>query len=201
MRFDHVIVAAADLAADAAAVGRRLGLEVAPGGRHDGLGTENMIIPLHEGFVEVLALADADEAQQSEAGRLLAARVAAAAGGLLGWVLRVPDAAAVAARLGIGTVTVGRGGRTALLAGFSEALREPSLPFFIERPDTPPPAGAGPRLEAPRPTAGPGIEWVEVAGDAERLSAWLGEPLPPSVRLTAGEPALLRAGIGGCVLP
>jgi hypothetical protein len=201
VRFDHVIVAASDLAADAAAVGRRLGLEVAPGGRHAGLGTENMIIPLHEGFVEVLALADAEEAQQSESGRLLAARVEAAAGGLLGWVLRVPDTAAVAARLGIGTFTVGRGGRTALLAGFREALREPALPFFIERPDTPPRAGDGRRLEAPPPTAGPGIEWVEVAGDAERLSAWLGEPLPPSVRVTAGEPRLLRAGIRGRVLP
>ena len=189
MRFDHVIFAAADLAADAAAVGRRLGLDVAPGGRHDGLGTENMIVRLREGFVEVLAVADAAEAEQSEAGRLLAGRVAAAAGGLLGWVLRVPDAAAVAARLGMAPVTVGRGGRTALLAGFAEALREPALPFFIERPDAPPPAD------------GPVIEWVEVTGDAERLSAWLGEPLPPSVRVTPGESALLRAGIGGRELP
>jgi hypothetical protein len=185
VRFDHVIVAASDLPADAAAVAGRLGLEVSPGGRHDGLGTENKLVRLAEGFVEVLAVADPAESERSEAGRLLAGRVAAAAGGLLGWVVRVPDVAAVAARLGATPVTVGRGGRTAALAGFAEALREPALPFFIERPDTPPPAD------------GPVIDWIEVTGDAERLAAWLGEPLPPTVRVTAGESAVIRASVGG----
>ena len=68
-----MIVAASDLPADAAAVAGRLELEVSPGGRHDGLGTENKIVRLAEGFVEVLAVADPAESEQSEAGRLLAA--------------------------------------------------------------------------------------------------------------------------------
>jgi hypothetical protein len=68
-------------------------------------------------------------------------------------------------------------------------MREPWLPFFIQRDPGIPDPGAG-------SDAG-GIAWLEVAGDAERLRAWLDEaPLP--VRLTddATTPGLRAVGLG-----
>jgi hypothetical protein len=45
-----------------------------------------------------------------------------------------------------------------------------------------------------------GLRWVEVAGDAARLKAWLGgEEL--QVRVQSGAPALLAVGIGEQRLP
>jgi catechol 2,3-dioxygenase-like lactoylglutathione lyase family enzyme len=49
----------------------------------------------------------------------------------------------------------------------------------------------------PRPPAagGPGIAWIEVSGDAERLRTWLdGADLP--VRVVDGAPAVRAIGIG-----
>jgi hypothetical protein len=40
-----------------------------------------------------------------------------------------------------------------------------------------------------------GITWVEVAGDADRISAWIGDARLP-VRVLDGPPALLGVGIG-----
>ena len=41
--------------------------------------------------------------------------------------------------------------------------------------------------------------WVEVAGDPERLRAWLGESELP-VRVSGGDPAVLAVGIGDRIL-
>jgi len=46
MHIDHVIYAATDLDATTARLGRELGLAAVGGGRHEGHGTENRIIPL-----------------------------------------------------------------------------------------------------------------------------------------------------------
>ena len=84
--------------------------------------------------------------------------------------------------------TIERDGLTARLAGVAQAMAEPWLPFFIERdPGIVDPGANG--------DAG-GIAWIEVAGDAERLRAWLdGEELP--VRYATGAPPGLRAvGLG-----
>lgn len=191
MRIDHVILAATDLEAATTRAEAALGLRAAGGGRHDGLGTENRVIPAGGGYVEVLAIADPDEAAGSELGRALLARIGQGEG-LLGWAVAVPDVDAEAERLGVAVTEIGREGMTARLAGLAEAMAEPCLPFFIQRdPGVGDPGGEG----------GPGIGWVEVAGHQGRLAGWLGEAgeaLP--IRLVGGEPALRAAGIGAATL-
>jgi Glyoxalase-like domain len=185
VRLDHVIYGTVDLDAAAARVALTLGLAAGPGGRHDGLGTHNRIVPLARGsFIELLAVADPAEAESSALGRALQARIARG-DGWLGWAVAVADVAAVAARLGLTIVTVGRQGQVARLAGIESSLAEPALPFFIERTAEHTPVAAG----------APPLSWVEVSGDADRLDRWLdGVSLP--VRVVAGEPALLACGVG-----
>jgi Glyoxalase-like domain len=182
---DHVIYAAADLDAAAERIAGALGLQALGGGRHDGLGTHNRVIPLGGGgFVEILAVADRAEAQRSALGAALLAAVERG-DGLIGWAVGVTDVDAVARHLGMPVSTVGRQGMTARLAAVDEALRELYLPFFIERT-------AGPQVRAP---GSAGIEWLEVAGDAARLEHWLGGAKLP-VRVVSGEPGLRRVRIG-----
>ena len=96
---------------------------------------------------------------------------------------------AQAERLGLEVTTIERDGLTARLTGVAEAMAEPWLPFFIQRdPGIVDPGATG--------DAG-GIAWIELAGDPERLRAWLGgEELP--VRYAAGDaagPARRRPGL------
>ena len=183
MRLDHAIWATRDLDAAAARFERDYGLSAAGGGRHEGMGTHNRIVPLGGGYVELLAIADADEAAASPLGRF----VDAAAEGWMGWAVVVDDVDAVAERLGTEMTVIARAGFTARLTGVVEALAEPTLPFFLQRDEgTPDPGEDG---------AGGGLAWVEVAGDAGRLREWLGGTGLP-VRVRPGEPALVGAGAG-----
>ncbi len=133
----------------------------------------------------MLAIADQEEAGTSAIGRA----VAAAPDGLFGWAVAVDDVPAEAQRLGLEVTSIERGGLTARLAGVTQAMAEPWLPFFIQRdPGIADPGGSG--------DAG-GIAWIELAADPERLHAWLGggEELP--LRYAAGEaPGLRAVGLG-----
>jgi hypothetical protein len=183
VRIDHAIWATRDLDAAAAAFERDHGLAAEGGGRHDGLGTRNRIVPLGGGYLELLAVADEEEAAGSPLGRT----VAAASEGWIGWAVVVDDVAGVAARLGTEVTTLSRAGFSAQLTGVTEALAEPALPFFLQR-----------SAESPDPGEGAGhggLTWVEVAGDAGRLREWLGGVGLP-VRVQPGEPALLAVGVG-----
>ncbi len=84
-----------------------------------------------------------------------------------------------------------RQGLSARLTGVSEAMASPFLPFFIAR-------DAG--IEDPGASGGAGgIEWIELAGDADRLDAWLdGARLP--VRVVEGRPAVRAVAISGRTL-
>lgn len=187
MRIDHVIFAASDLDAAAARLEAEHGLRAEGGGRHEGIGTHNRIVPLGGGYIELLAIADAEEAAASELGRTLAARIERG-DGPMGWAVAVDDIEPVARLLGTEVSVIGRQGMTALLTGVAEAMAEPFLPFFIERdPGVADPGAAG---------EGEGIEWVEVAGDPRKLADWLGgAPLP--VRVVPGEPAVVALGVSG----
>jgi len=57
--------------------------------RHEGLGTHHRIVPLGGGYLEILAVADAGEAARSRLGRTLAAGIARAGEGLMGWAVAV----------------------------------------------------------------------------------------------------------------
>jgi hypothetical protein len=183
MRIDHVIYATADLDAASARIEEELGLDVLPGGRHTGLGTHNRIVPLGGGYLELLAVADREEAAASDFGRPFLE----APEGLAGWAVCVDDIDAVARRLGTRITTISRSGLRAHLTGVAEALREPFLPFFVSRDEGVPDPGLN--------GDGGGITWLELTGDETRLGEWLGGVKLP-VRVAAGEPAVRAMGIG-----
>ena len=187
MRVDHVIYATADLDRAASWVEAEFGLAVAGGGRHEGLGTHNRIVPLGGGYLEILAVADADEAAGSDLGRAVQQRIAEVGDGLLGWAVAVDDFEPVAKRLGLEVSSIARQGLTAKLAGLAESMRAPFLPFFISRDHAIPDPGVG-------ADAG-GITWVEVAGDDRRLRDWLGDAGLP-VRVVPGDDGVRAVGIG-----
>jgi hypothetical protein len=188
MRIDHVIYAARDLDATTARLEKEYGLVATGGGRHEGIGTHNRTIPLGGGYLEVLAVADPQEAASSDLGRAVSARIETG-DGPMGWAVAVEDVPPEAERLGLEVSDISRQGMTAKLAGVAEAMAEPCLPFFIQRdPGVADPGASG--------DAG-AIAWIELAADPERLHAWLGggEELP--LRYAAGEPPGLRAvGLG-----
>lgn len=191
MRIDHVIFAASDLDAAAARLEAEHGLRAEGGGRHEGIGTHNRIVPLGGGYIELLAIADAEEAGVSELGRAVAARIERAGEGPMGWAAAVEDVEPVARLLGTEVSLIGRQGMTARLTAVAEAMAEPFLPFFIERDPGVADPGAG--------GEGEGIEWVEVAGDARKLGDWLGGASLP-VRVSDGEPGVLALGVGGQIV-
>jgi Glyoxalase-like domain len=192
MEIDHVIWATADLDAAAERLERSHGLRAEGGGRHDGMGTHNRIVPLGRGYLELLAVADAEEAAGCALGRAVTEWLARVGEGLMGWAVATEDVTAVAGRLGTELVEIRRQGFAGRLTGVAEAMAEPCLPFFIER-------GRDVRAPGARGDAG-GLRWVEVAGDAARLDAWLGgEEL--QVRVQPGAPALIGVGIGDQRLP
>jgi hypothetical protein len=157
------------------------------GGRHVGMGTHNRIVPLGGGYLELLAVADAQEAAGSALGAALLRRIEDVGEGLLGYAVSVDDVDAAAERVGTAVTTIERDGFTGRLAAVAEALREPYLPFFLHRSR---------HVEDPGDGADAGgIAWLEVSGDAARLAVWLdGAELP--VRVVDGPPAVRVLGIG-----
>jgi len=187
VRIDHVIHATVDLDATAARLESDLGLESVGGGRHEGHGTHNRIVPLGGGYLELMAVADPVEASESPIGSSLQARLEEQGEGLFAWAVAVEDVAEVAARAGLSLTTVSRQGMTARLAGVADALTNPVLPFFIERDEGIRDPGAG--------AESGGITWVEVAGDGRALAARLSDGGLP-VRLVQGPVGVVAMGIG-----
>jgi len=184
MEVDHVLIAVDDLEAAAKEVEERYGLASVEGGRHQGFGTANRIVPLGETYLELVAVVDDEEAAASGFGSWVR-------GGehprLLGWCLRTDELDAVAERLGL---TIADGSRArpdgALLrwrmAGLERSAEEPSLPFFIEwGAGTPYPGGAFAQSAK--------IDEVRLQGDPSRIEEWLGGANVP-ISVSQGRPAL-----------
>ena len=180
MRIDHVIWAAADLQAATKELEDRLGVPSAGGGRHVGIGTHNQVLPLGPGYLEVLAIADPEEAAESGIGGALQARLDERGDGLWAWAAAVPDVAPVAERYGLEITRIEREGLTAHLAGVARAMGEPSHPFFIQRdPGVADPSAGG---------TADGITWLEVSGPT------IADGMP--VRSVDGPPGVVAMGIG-----
>ena len=197
LEIDHVVYAVRDLDAAAEHFRRDLGLDSAVGGRHAGWGTGNRIVPLGGTYVELISAVDPEEAERTAFGRTMLAFLE---GADRPWtfVCRTDDLEGVAGRLELqidggsrtrpdGRVVAWRG------AGIDDPRRDPSLPFFIEwRLET---ADLHPGLmPATHGIQARGLAWVEVRGDAERLTHWLdGADLP--VRVVEGSPAVTSFAI------
>jgi hypothetical protein len=187
VRLDHVIYVTADLDEAAARVESELELSVVPGGRHEGHGTQNRIVPLGGGYLELMAVVDPQEAADSPMGSAVQARLTEHGDGLFAWVIALDGVEQFADRLGLPVITVAREGLSARVAGLAEALRNPVLPFFLERDEGVADPGEG-------ADAG-GITWLEVAGDREALESRLGETELP-VRVVDGPVGVMAMGIG-----
>jgi hypothetical protein len=169
----------------------RHGLGSVEGGRHAGWGTANRIVPLGEAYVELITVVDEAEAAGSAFGRWVAAGIQSDPGRPLGWVARTDQLDDVARRLGLTVSSGSRAGRDGRLlrwrlAGVEEAAAEPSLPFFVEwGHDTPLPG----HTPVTHPAGAARLAKLQVEGDPERVSDWLGtDSLPVAVR--AGSPAV-----------
>jgi hypothetical protein len=69
---DHVLLPVDDLDEGARRLYQRFGLRSVAGGRHPKVGTANMIVPLGSQYLELIAIADPQEAEGSRLGRRLA---------------------------------------------------------------------------------------------------------------------------------
>ncbi len=176
MRLDHLSYAAGPdgLASTARRLGTVLGREFADGGVHPRFGTRNMILPLAQGtYLEVVEVLDHPASDKAPFGQAVRAR-SALGGGWLGWVVAVDDIRVAEARLGREAVTGNRHrpDGTELRwkqIGVNGLISDPQLPFFIQW-DVPaelhPSAGGNGACS---------LDCLEMAGDPQRVSEWLGE--------------------------
>jgi hypothetical protein len=116
----------------------------------------------------------------------------------LGWAVRTHELDDVARLLGL-TVDVGsRAGRDGRLvrwrlAGIEQAAAEPSFPFFTEWADGTRLPG---RASVTHPAGAVEIAELQLEGDTDRLTAWLGgQRLPITAR--PGAPAVTRILLTG----
>lgn len=194
LRLDHAVLAVRDLEASAQRLWRDHGLRFHPGGRHPAWGTANMIAPLGGQYLELLGVVDDQVGPATVLGRNLL-RLSADGDRWFSVCLADDDVTATAARLGL---EVHPGGRTRpdgvevrwRGAGIEDRGDDLWLPFFIAW-DVPPSLHPGATPAEHRVDAR-GIAWVEVAGDADRLAAWLGGADVP-IRVVPGDAPGVRA--------
>ena len=176
MRLDHLSFAAGPdgLASTAQRLGGLLGKEFVDGGVHPRFGTRNMILPLAgDTYLEIVEVLDHPASDKAPFGQAVRAR-SALGGGWLGWVVAVSDITVVENRLGR---EAAKGNRhrpdgSELLwkqIGVNGLIADPQLPFFIQ--------WESPREMHPSTGADPAfsLACLEIAGDPQRVSEWLGE--------------------------
>ncbi len=196
---DHVILGTRDLERAARRLLDEFGLGSVPGGRHQGWGTANRIVPLGSSYLEIMGVADAAEAAKNFLGRYLQEQTREG-DALVGWCVAVQDIEGTANRLGLEIVAGSRerpDGEVLRwrLAGLSEAFASRYLPFFISW-DVP--AQLHPaRMKADYRVDPAEILSVAVSGRVDELSKWLGDQqLPRWVDASDGPPGLHSVSIG-----
>src|SRR5439155_22124614 len=181
---DHVLIAVPDLSAAAPSFTARYGLASVEGGRHPAWGTANRIVPLGASYLELVAVVDQAVAAESHFGRWVGS-AATDVGRPLGWAVRTNELDSVADRLGLAVHDGSRATPSGEMlrwrsAGIDRAAVESSLPFFIEWATGTWLPGTAP---AAHRAASVGIAQVRLAGDPDRIAAWVGDhTLPIEVR-------------------
>ncbi len=178
MRLDHLSYAAGPdgLVATARRLGGMLGEPFADGGIHPRFGTRNMVLPLTHGtYLEVVEPLDHPASDKAPFGQAVKAR-SELGGGWLGWVVAVDDLAPVERRLGRSGVPGNRyrpDGHelTWHQVGVKGLQADPQLPFFV-RWD-----GDGSDHPSVGATGAVVLRCLEIAGDPNRVSEWLGRPV------------------------
>ena len=176
MRLDHLSFAAGPdgLASTAQRLGGLLGKDFVDGGVHPRFGTRNMILPLAgDTYLEIVEVLDHPASDKAPFGQAVRAR-SALGGGWLGWVVAVKDISVVETRLGREAVNGSRhrpDGEALRWKqiGVSGLMADPQLPFFIEWES---PAEMHPSTGASGDFS---LACLEIAGDPQRVSEWLGE--------------------------
>jgi glyoxalase-like protein len=176
MRLDHISYAAGPdgLVGTAQRIGGLLGKSFADGGMHPRFGTRNMILPLADHtYLEVVEVLDHPASDKAPFGQAVRAR-SALGGGWLGWVVAVDDIAEVERRLGRESAPGNRHlpdgtELTWRQIGINGLISDPQLPFFIEWSV---PESLHPSTGA---TGEISLACLEIAGDPQRVSEWLGE--------------------------
>jgi len=177
VRIDHAIIGARDIEAVADRLWESHGLASLPGGRHPGWGTHNRIIPLGDAYLEIIGVADENEAVRDPMGRWLLAHTALG-DPLMGWCCETAEIEELARDLGL---AVERGGRERpdgsriswTVAGRGEGLG--ARPFYIAWDD---PGMRPGELVAPHATEVLGLSWIEVGCTADELRGRITDDLP-----------------------
>jgi len=176
MRLDHVSYAVShdELVDTIQRLGADLGASFVDGGRHPRFGTQNFILPLQGNmYIEVVAALEHPAAEQAPFGRAVHAR-ADSGGGWMGWVVAVPDITPFEQRIGRAAVAGHRRRPDGVdlqwcQLGVNDLIADPQLPFFVQ--------WVSPVSEHPsHGCQDVRISKIEIAGDADTLADWLGEP-------------------------
>jgi hypothetical protein len=198
LELDHVVAAVAELEAAARRLEHRHRLVAVRGGRHEDAGTENMIVPLDDAYLELLAVHDRARAQDSPFGRWVLSHEEGP-DRWIGWCLRTDDLDGVCARLGVAPHAMSRGDLHWRMAGAERAWKDPAFPFFIQW-DAPPSDWPG-RAGGPTQAGDARLSALSIGADEHALAHWVGDDLPGTIRVTSSGPGGIQsvtvAGAGG----
>nr|WP_282600013.1 VOC family protein [Patulibacter sp. SYSU D01012] len=181
-RLDHAVLVVPDLDRAEARLAA-IGLPVRGGGRHDGHGTVNRLIPLRRGYLEIISVDDPGAARRSPIGSDVLRALEVRGGGLAGFAVepRATDAGrALADGLAVGApLVVSRTGPDGVATGwrmrFAPGQAMTGAHPFLLTWDAGPPAPA----DGPGPTGIDGLAGVRVApGGAD---AWYRDVLAPAL--------------------
>jgi hypothetical protein len=192
---DHVIVCVPDLDDSVAAFESEHQVISVRGGRHRGHGTANRLIPLGESYIELVAVVDVEEAQESAFGSWVQRRASLRAAD--GVAIRSGDLDSVCARLDLEPLAMSRPTDTGeqlqwRIAGL-ERLVNAGLPFFIQW-DIDPERHPG-RIAVAHPRGDVGLGGVVLTGDVDMLRTWTVDL--ENVKLRQGEPGVTFELIDG----
>lgn len=181
LAIDHAIVAVADPEEWAGTLRDRAGLVAVPGGRHEGTGTGNWIVPLGDSYLELMTVVDRTQARQSPLGQWVLDETRNG-DRLVAVCLRTDALDEVAARLGEQPEEMSRRAEADVvlrwrLVGLAAAMSDERLPFFMQW-DTDDAHHPG-AMVVEHDTETDGISWIEYGGDRARLADWLGDHALP----------------------